>query len=142
MKNTHRGVLLLVTLQILAFNFTKSNTPQWVFFTFFELYYPATLLKVALLQGCFSRFVNCANGTKSRNASHTLYLKYYFIERYLSVCFQYFLCFSIRVQGCALYRKKNTPANLYFMTAYSKEKGHTFHKDKKDNAQEPDTVQV
>ena len=31
---------------------------------------PATLLKVALLHGCFSRFLNCTNGTKSRKASH------------------------------------------------------------------------
>ena len=31
---------------------------------------PATLQKVALVYGCFSRFLNCANGTKSRNASH------------------------------------------------------------------------
>ena len=28
-----------------------------------------TLLKVALLRGYFSRFLNCTNGTKSRNAS-------------------------------------------------------------------------
>ena len=41
-KNTHGGVLLLVA---------------------------ATLLKVPLLHGCFSRFLNCTNGTKSRNAS-------------------------------------------------------------------------
>ena len=27
---------------------------------------PATLLKVTLLDGCFSRFLNCTNGTKSR----------------------------------------------------------------------------
>ena len=32
LKNAHDGVLSL------AFNFTKSNTPQWVFFTFFKLY--------------------------------------------------------------------------------------------------------
>ena len=31
---------------------------------------PATLLKLTLLHGCFSRFLNCTNGTKSRNASH------------------------------------------------------------------------
>ena len=31
-KNTHGGVLLLV-----ACNFTKSNTPPWVFFTFLKL---------------------------------------------------------------------------------------------------------
>ena len=37
-KNTHREVLLLVMLQAKVCNFTKSNTPPWVFFTFFELY--------------------------------------------------------------------------------------------------------
>ena len=31
-KNIHGGVLLLVSC-----NFTKSNTPPWVFFTFFKL---------------------------------------------------------------------------------------------------------
>ena len=31
---------------------------------------PAILLKVALLHGCFSRFLICINGTKSRKASH------------------------------------------------------------------------
>ena len=42
-KNTHKGVLLLVKWQ--------------------------ALLKVALLHGCFSRFLNCTNDTKSRKAS-------------------------------------------------------------------------
>ena len=37
LKNTHRGVLLLVKLQVKACNFTKSNTPPWVFFTFFNI---------------------------------------------------------------------------------------------------------
>ena len=31
---------------------------------------PATLLKLTLLHGCVSRFLNYTNGTKSRNASH------------------------------------------------------------------------
>ena len=31
---------------------------------------PATLLKLTLLHGCFSRFSNCTNSTKSRNAPH------------------------------------------------------------------------
>ena len=31
---------------------------------------PATLLKVTLLHGSFSRFLNCANGDKSRKTSH------------------------------------------------------------------------
>ena len=34
-KNTHGGMLLLVKLQAEACNFTKSNIPPWVFFTFF-----------------------------------------------------------------------------------------------------------
>ena len=33
-ENTYEGVLLLVKLQVLACNFTKRNTPSWVFFTF------------------------------------------------------------------------------------------------------------
>ena len=37
-KNTHGGVLFLVKLQAEACNFTKSNTPPWVFFTFFKLH--------------------------------------------------------------------------------------------------------
>ena len=32
-------------------------------------------LKVTLIHGCFSRFLNCTNGTKSLNASHTMSLK-------------------------------------------------------------------
>ena len=47
-KSTHGGVLILVKLQ-------ASDV---------------TLLKLTLLHGCFSRFLNCTNGTKSRNASH------------------------------------------------------------------------
>ena len=31
---------------------------------------PANLLEVSLLNGCFLRFLCCANGTKSRKASH------------------------------------------------------------------------
>ena len=37
---------------------------------------PATLPKVALLHGCFSRFLNCTNGTKSRK-----FLKSHMIKR-------------------------------------------------------------
>ena len=31
------------------------------------------VLKVTLLHGCFSRFLNCTNGTKLRKASHMIY---------------------------------------------------------------------
>ena len=37
-KNTHEGVLILVKLQAGACNFTKINTPSWVFFRFFKLH--------------------------------------------------------------------------------------------------------
>ena len=37
-KNTHEGILLLVKLQNLACNFTKSSTPPWMVFTFLKLY--------------------------------------------------------------------------------------------------------
>ena len=37
-KNTNGGVLLLVKLQASTYNFTKSDTPPWVFFGFFKLY--------------------------------------------------------------------------------------------------------
>ena len=37
-KNTHAGVLTLVKLQASAYNFTKINTPPWIFFMFFKLY--------------------------------------------------------------------------------------------------------
>ena len=37
-KNTHGKVLILVKLQAKASNFTKSNTPPWVFFMFLKLY--------------------------------------------------------------------------------------------------------
>ena len=50
-KNTHGGVLILV----------------------FRLQ-PATLLKLTLLHGCFSHFLSCTNGTKSRNAPHVKFL--------------------------------------------------------------------
>ena len=36
-RNIHGGVLILVKLQAEACNFTKINTPPWVFFMFFKL---------------------------------------------------------------------------------------------------------
>ena len=48
MKNTHGGVLLLITLQASACNFTKSNICS---------------------MGVFSSFLNCTIGTKLRKAS-------------------------------------------------------------------------
>ena len=39
---------------------------------------PATLLKLTLLHGCFSCFLNCTNATKSRNASHVIFFSQIF----------------------------------------------------------------
>ena len=67
-KNAHGGKLLLVKLQDSAF--TKSNT----------------LLKVTLLHGCFSRFLNCINGTKSpKSITFDKKIIYFVLSYYLSL---------------------------------------------------------
>ena len=47
----------------------------------------ATFLNVTLLHGCFSHFLNCRKGTKSRKASHTMKLKLFFSDMQLKQCF-------------------------------------------------------
>ena len=37
-KNTHERVLLLVKFQAKTYNFTKRNTPPWLFFTIFKFH--------------------------------------------------------------------------------------------------------
>ena len=49
-------------------NLKKREKHPWDSVTFSKK--PANLLNVKLLHGCFSSFLNCTNGTKSRNASH------------------------------------------------------------------------
>ena len=48
------------------------------------------LLKVTLLRGCFSCFLNCTNGTKLHNASHLLVRKQ-FVKFAKLVKFNYYL---------------------------------------------------
>ena len=43
---------------------------------FLVLLYFHALLKVIIPDGCFSRFLNCTNGIKSRNASHKINRKW------------------------------------------------------------------
>ena len=52
--------------------FKKREKHPWGSVNFSEVagFKPATLLKLTLLHGCFSRFLNYANGTKLRNAPH------------------------------------------------------------------------
>ena len=90
-KNTH-GVLILVKLQAYFPAFGLNTERYFQIRSFFwsvlsrirtkygeigsispysvQMRKPETLLKLTLLRGCFSRFLNCTNGTKSRNASH------------------------------------------------------------------------
>ena len=76
---------------------------------------PATLLKVTLLHGRFSRFLNCTNGTKSRKASHlnicnpVVFIKYDILKinvsEYLTTGEGFFLAFSNTL--CYTYSKAN-----------------------------------
>ena len=52
--------------------FKKPEKHSWRSVNFSKVagFKPATLLKLTLLHGCFSRFLNCANVTKSHNAPH------------------------------------------------------------------------
>ena len=71
-------VLWCVTWAGTIYTILKTWKNPWRSVTFSNIagFYPATLLKVTLLHGCFSRFLNCTNGTKSRNASHVFKYKY------------------------------------------------------------------
>ena len=51
--------------------FKKREKHPWsVNFSKVAGFKPRSLLKLTLLHGCFSRFLNCTNGTKSRNTPH------------------------------------------------------------------------
>ena len=51
--------------------FKKREKQPWRIVTFSNFTKSVTLLKVTLLHGCFSRFLNCTKDTKSRKACHT-----------------------------------------------------------------------
>ena len=58
---------------VLLGQFKKCEKYPWRSVNFSRLK-PATLLKLTLLYGCFSCFLNCTNGTKLRNTPHLLKL--------------------------------------------------------------------
>ena len=69
-----RGLVPLV-------QFKKREKHPWRSVTGFKR---VTLMKLRLLHSeCFSRFLNCTNGTKSRSAPHIGFRKLYFLP-YLS----------------------------------------------------------
>ena len=57
------------------FNLKKREKQPWKSFTFskFAGFRACNFTKSNTPYGCFSRFVNCANSTKSRNTSHTIH---------------------------------------------------------------------
>ena len=99
---------------------------------------PATLVKVTLLHGCFSRFLNCTNGTKSRkestyliNVSHKC--RVLWIDCCLSVCpsvhmsdgsflwqvlISFFLIFCMMVDKSPIFRE-NSP-NIKVFKVFTK----------------------
>ena len=102
-KNTHGGMSLLVKLQAyithknIRRNVNSDLSIVTIFWSLVEsigvikktkeilltekemiflvLLYFRALLKVIILGGCFSRFLNCTNGIKSRNASQKINCK-------------------------------------------------------------------
>ena len=84
-KNTHGGALLLVKLQAK----------------------PPTLPKLTLPHGCFSRFFNCTNGTKSRNAPQISCLEIYWeVRRRIKVSVGWFVFERIVPLGYITYFKR------------------------------------
>ena len=71
MKNNHAGVLLLAKLQASVGNFTKSDTPARVFFTFFELY-KCYQIAQGVLQGFLYNPMVPVNGSETLNGSETV----------------------------------------------------------------------
>ena len=65
-KKREKHTLRSVTFsKVIGFNVNNKNTR-----TTSVTLKTATLLKVTLLHGCFSRFLNCTKSTKSRQKSH------------------------------------------------------------------------
>ena len=74
-KNIHEGVLLLANLQdhsywSLFFMQLQAGRPGTLLKLVSSTGESTTFLKVTLLHGCFLRFLNCTNGTKSREVFH------------------------------------------------------------------------
>ena len=59
---------MLCTIQYHLYDLKKIEKHPWRIVTLSKVagFWPATVLKVTLLHGCFSRFLNCTNGTKLR----------------------------------------------------------------------------
>ena len=67
----HRCIVLRDLQSFVQFKKNREKHP-WRSVTFIN---PATLLKAALLHGCFSRFSNCKNGAKWRKTTQMVIYK-------------------------------------------------------------------
>ena len=65
-----RCVKIFETFHIVNKDVPQMHTKKTFYLSIFCDVKPATLLKATLLHGCFLRFLNCTNGTKSHKASH------------------------------------------------------------------------
>ena len=78
--------------------FKKCEKRPWKSVTFSKAAgLSVTFLKVTLLYGCFSWFLNCTYGTKSRKTSHIELFYWMFVSAVNSISFSYLLvstCFS------------------------------------------------
>ena len=100
------------------YNLKKHEKHPWRSVNFSCRLQPATLLKLTLLCGCSSRFLNCTNSTKSSNASH-LYTTFIFNipqkSRYL-----YFLFYKTAVYiiftFCKHFKNCETKVSVIFWT--------------------------
>ena len=72
------------------YNLKNKKKKQWRSVTFSK---PTTLLKVTFLHGCFSYFLNCTNGTKSRKLSQFwIYFSSYSKVKWVRSILQIVLC--------------------------------------------------
>ena len=61
---------MLYAILVPVMQFKKREKRPWSSITFGKVACFSVRLKVTLLHGCFSRFLNCTNGTKSHKVSH------------------------------------------------------------------------
>ena len=82
MKTGHSDVLRNLVPFV---QFKKREKHSWRSVNFSKV----ARLKLTLLHGCFSRYLNCTSGTNSRNASQVL-----FFFKACSICRLLYLCFK------------------------------------------------
>ena len=99
------GIHFQVILHVYIILFSTEGTlNMWYFAQFGK---PAILLKVKILHGCFSRFLNFTNGTKSPAKHHMwFFLATFFLDVILAsfLFFSYFFCLGFFSQICFFYR--------------------------------------